>query len=52
MVPSDDRFELYNGDCAEVLKFFDDEVFDCVITSPPYDNLRKYNGYGIFSVIK
>lgn len=46
MVLSDERFELYNGDCAEVLKFFDDEVFDCVITSPPYDNLRKYNGAG------
>lgn len=37
--------KLYQGDCLEVMKQFDDESVDMVVTSPPYDNLRKYNGY-------
>ena len=37
--------ELYNADCAEKLKEMPDASIDCVITSPPYDNLRVYNGY-------
>lgn len=36
---------LYNGDCCEVLKSINTESVDLVITSPPYDNLRTYNGY-------
>ena len=27
-------------------KYLDDESIDLVVTSPPYDNLRKYNGLG------
>lgn len=27
------------------MKFFDDESVDLVVTSPPYDGLRNYNGY-------
>jgi site-specific DNA-methyltransferase (adenine-specific) len=34
------------GDAAEELKKLADESVDCVITSPPYDTLRKYNGIG------
>ena len=34
-----------NGDCKEKLKEIDNNVIDMVITSPPYDNLRKYDGY-------
>ena len=38
--------KIYNADCVE---FMDNEMevnsVDCVITSPPYDNLRDYNGY-------
>ena len=34
---------LMNGDCKEKLKEIDNNVIDMVITSPPYDNLRKYN---------
>ena len=37
--------KLICGDCLEVLKTFDTELSDLVVTSPPYDNLRKYNGY-------
>ena len=36
---------IYQGDCLEVLKSWPDEFVDCVITSPPYDNLRDYDGY-------
>jgi len=37
--------QLICGDCLEVLKGFDKEIIDLVVTSPPYDNLRKYKGY-------
>ena len=33
------------GDCVDVMKSLDDESVDLVVTSPPYDNLRTYNGY-------
>jgi site-specific DNA-methyltransferase (adenine-specific) len=35
---------IYNMDCVEGMKLLDDESIDCVITSPPYDNLRNYDG--------
>jgi DNA modification methylase len=34
--------ELILGDCLEELKKIEDGSIDCVITSPPYDNLRIY----------
>lgn len=36
--------EIYNGDCLDVLRDFCDEAFALTVTSPPYDNLRTYNG--------
>jgi len=33
------------GNCLEVLKDFPDNCIDLTVTSPPYDNLRNYNGY-------
>ena len=33
------------GDCLEVMKDIPDKSVDMVLTSPPYDNLRDYNGY-------
>ena len=33
------------GDCVEIMKSFGDESVDLTVTSPPYDNLRTYNGY-------
>ncbi len=33
------------GDCLEVMKDIPDNSIDLTVTSPPYDNLRKYNGY-------
>lgn len=35
----------YQGDCLEVMKTFNDKCIDLTVTSPPYDNLRTYNGY-------
>lgn len=39
------RNKIYNMDCLQGLKSMDDHSIDLTITSPPYDNLRKYNGY-------
>ena len=53
--------KIYNMDCIDGLKQLEDESVDLVLTSPPYDKLRSYNGFkfdfenvakGIFKVIK
>ena len=36
--------QLINGDCLEVMKDIPDGSIDLTVTSPPYDNLRTYNG--------
>jgi len=36
--------KVYKGDCLELFKQLDNESVDCVITSPPYWQLRDY-GY-------
>jgi DNA modification methylase len=35
----------YLSDCLEVMKKLPDECVNLTITSPPYDNMRDYNGY-------
>jgi site-specific DNA-methyltransferase (adenine-specific) len=37
--------DLRLGDCLEVMKSLPDASIDLTVTSPPYDNLRTYNGY-------
>ena len=37
--------KIYNTDCVEGMKKLDDEIIDLTVTSPPYDDLRKYEGY-------
>jgi len=37
--------KIYNEDCIETMKRMPDNFIDLTVTSPPYDNLRKYNGY-------
>ena len=37
--------KIYNEDCLIGLKKIPDNFVDLVITSPPYDSLRDYNGY-------
>lgn len=36
-------------DCLEGLKSFPNGIIDLTITSPPYDNLRAYNGHSSFN---
>ena len=37
--------KIYNMDCVQGMKLLDDCSVDLTVTSPPYDNLRKYNGF-------
>lgn len=37
--------KIYNGDNVELIKQLSDNSVDLTVTSPPYDNLRSYNGY-------
>ncbi len=37
--------KIHNGDCLELLKQLPDESIDLTVTSPPYADLRKYNGF-------
>lgn len=36
--------DLRQGDCLELMKSLSDGSVDLTVTSPPYDNLRTYNG--------
>ena len=35
----------YNIDCVEGMRNIADDTIDMAITSPPYDDMRRYNGY-------
>lgn len=37
--------KIYNMDCSEGMRLLDDDSIDLTVTSPPYDNIREYNGY-------
>jgi len=41
---SDQNIKLLLGDCLERMKEIPDGSVDLTVTSPPYDNLRTYNG--------
>ena len=36
---------IYNMDCLDGMRQMEAESVDLTVTSPPYDNLRTYNGY-------
>jgi DNA modification methylase len=36
---------IYNENCLETMARMPDGFIDLTVTSPPYDNLRSYNGY-------
>ena len=38
------NIELLQGDCLEVMPTLEANSIDLTVTSPPYDNLRTYNG--------
>lgn len=37
--------KIIHSDCLDIMWSFNDESIDLVVTSPPYDELRNYNGY-------
>ena len=36
---------FFQGDCINIMADMDTESVDMTLTSPPYDDLRTYNGY-------
>ncbi len=36
---------IKNENCIDTMALMDDEFVDLVVTSPPYDNMREYEGY-------
>lgn len=41
-----EKNKIYQGDCMDLIKHLDDKSIDCVITSPPYWQLRDYKWDG------
>jgi len=39
------RNQIYNENCLQTMQKMPDKFIDFVITSPPYDDIRAYNGY-------
>ncbi len=37
--------QIITGNCVDIMKQFSSDCIDLTLTSPPYDNLRVYNGY-------
>lgn len=37
--------KIHNMDCVDGMRLLDDCSIDLTVTSPPYDNLRTYNGF-------
>lgn len=37
--------KTFCGDCLDFMATLQDECVDLTVTSPPYDNIRDYNGY-------
>jgi site-specific DNA-methyltransferase (adenine-specific) len=37
--------KVYNEDCLVTMGNMPDNFVDLTVTSPPYDNLRTYNGF-------
>jgi DNA modification methylase len=36
--------QIFNEDCLDTMKKMPDNYVDLILTSPPYDNMRKYGG--------
>jgi site-specific DNA-methyltransferase (adenine-specific) len=37
--------KIYNENCLDTMAKMEDNFIDLTVTSPPYDNMRKYKGY-------
>ena len=44
-MPAIETSRIIHGDCVETMRGFPDACIDLVVTSPPYDNIRDYNGF-------
>jgi DNA modification methylase len=42
-----DLNRIYNEHCQSTLERMPDDFLDMTLTSPPYDDLREYNGYHV-----
>ena len=42
------EIKIIHGDCLEIMRTLADKSIDLTVTSPPYDNLRTYNGNSQF----
>ena len=40
---------IYNENCIDTMKKFPKNLIDLVVTSPPYDKMREYDGYQLES---
>ena len=40
-----EKDNIYNMDCLKGMRKMETESIDLTVTSPPYDNMRTYNGY-------
>ena len=49
MAISRKKIHLLHGDCKKLLAALPANSIDLVVTSPPYDNLRSYNGQAPFT---
>ena len=45
MATADYINKIVQGDNVEIMRSMDGDSIDLTVTSPPYDNLRTYNGY-------
>jgi site-specific DNA-methyltransferase (adenine-specific) len=45
MITNSTMDKIYNGDSIELMKELENNSIDLTVTSPPYDNLRDYNGF-------
>ena len=39
------QYILHCGDCLDYMRGMEADCIDLTVTSPPYDDLRIYNGY-------
>jgi DNA modification methylase len=45
MIEAIELNEIRNENCLDTMKLMTDNLLDLTVTSPPYDDLRTYNGY-------
>ena len=45
MIEAIELNEVRNENCLDTMKLIPDNFVDLTVTSPPYDDLRKYKGF-------